>query len=196
MYSQAAKLTKALPLAVAVLLSLFLFSCTIHEQKSADNKKKVDINTPFGGIHVNTDAKASDTGLDVYPGAQPKERPDSNHDGENANVNVQVGDFGVRVIATSYVSNDPPEKIIGFYRDNLKRYGNVLECPKGLKENHGGDGPREMVCNDSGTTEKGKMDLAVGNPDRQRVVSVKPHGSGTEFAVVYIQMRGGKDSTI
>jgi hypothetical protein len=27
-------------------------------------------------------------------------------------------------------------------------------------------------------------------------VSVKPHGSGSEFALVYIQMRGGKGDTI
>jgi len=194
MLSQA-KSTRVLPFLAAVLLSLFLFSCTIHEQKTAENKKKVDIDTPFGGIHVNTDAKAVDTGLAVYPGAQPKE-PSGNRNGENANVNVQVGDFGVRVIASSYLSDDSPEKIISFYRDDLKKFGSVLECPKGLKETHNSDGPREMACNDSGSSEKGKMDLAVGVPDRQRIVSIKPHGNGTEFALVYIQMRGGKGDTI
>ncbi len=195
MLSQEAKFNSAFSL--ALVLSIFLFGCSIHEQKTAENKKKVDINTPFGGIHVNTDAKGPDTGLTVYPGAQPKESPDD-HDGDhqNANVNVQVGDFGVRVIATSYVSNDAPEKVISFYRDDLKKYGSVLECPKGLKETHGTEGPREMACNDSGTAEKGKMELAVGVPDRQRIVSVKPHGSGSEFALVYIQMRGGKGDTI
>jgi hypothetical protein len=196
MFSREAKFNSILP--VVLVLSMLLFGCSIHEQKSADNNnKKVDINTPFGGIHVNTDAKAVDTGLAVYPGAQPEESPDD-HDGnhQNANVNVQVGDFGVRVIATSYLSNDSPEKVISFYRDDLKKYGNVLECPKGLKETHGSNGPREMACNDSGTAEKGKMELAVGVPDRQRIVSVKPHGSGSEFALVYIQMRGGKGDTI
>lgn len=196
MLSQA-KSTRVLPFLAAVLLSLFLFSCTIHEQKTAENKKKVDIDTPFGGIHVNTDAKALDTGMAVYPGAQPKGKSDTeNRDHDNANVNVQVGDFGVRVIATSYLSDDSPDKVIGFYRDDLKKYGSVLECPKGLKETRNSDGPREMACNDSGSSEKGKMDLAVGVPDRQRIVSVKPHGNGTEFALVYIQMRGGKGDTI
>src|ERR1700756_630520 len=128
MYSQPAKLIKALPLALGVLMSLFLFACTVHEQKTAENKKKVDINTPFGGIHVNTDAQAADTGLAVYPGAEPKANSED-HDGkhENANVNVQVGDFGVRVIATSYFSNDAPDKVINFYREDLKKYGKVLE---------------------------------------------------------------------
>jgi hypothetical protein len=195
MFSQEAKFNSAFSL--LLVLSIFLFGCSIHEQKTAENKKKVDINTPFGGIHVNTDAKATDTGLAVYPGAEPKETSDD-HDGnhQNANVNVQLGDFGVRVIATSYLSNDPPDKVIGFYRDDLKKYGSVLECPKGLKETHGSEGPREMACNDSGTAEKGKMELAVGVPDRQRIVSVKPLGSGSEFALVYIQMRGGKGDTI
>jgi hypothetical protein len=195
MFSQEAKFNSALPL--VLVLSMFLFACSIHEQKTAENKKKVDINTPFGGIHVNTDAKGTDTGLAVYPGAQPKATSDD-HNGnrENANVNVQVGDFGVRVIATSYFSNDDPEKVISFYRDDLKKYGSVLECPKGLKETHGGEGPREMACSDSGSPGKGKMELAVGVPDRQRIVSVKPHGSGSEFALVYIQMHGGKGDTI
>ena len=191
MFSQVAKFNKTLPL--VFLLSMYLLACSVHEQKTADNKKKVDINTPFGGIHVNTDAKAVETGLAVYPGAQPKEDSGGDHH-ENANVNVQVGDFAVRVVATSYLSDDPPDKIIGFYRDDLKKYGNVLECPKGLKETHGRNAPREMACSDSGTAEKGKMDLAVGVPDRQRVVSVKPHGNGTEFALVYIQMRGKGDT--
>ena len=195
MFSQEAKFNSAFSL--ALVLSIFLFGCSIHEQRTAENKKKVDINTPFGGIHVNTDAKATDTGLAVYPGAELKESPDDhNGDHDNANVNVQVGDFGVRVIATSYLSNDAPEKVISFYRDDLKKYGNVLECPKGLKETRGSEGPREMACNDSGSTEKGKMELAVGVPDRQRIVSVKPHGSGSEFALVYIQMRGSERETM
>jgi len=195
MFSQGVKLSSSL--ALAVVLSVILSACTIHEQRTADNKKKVDINTPFGGIHVNTDAKGPDTGLAVYPGAQPKvSAEDHNGDHDNANVNVQVGDFGVRVIATSYLSDDSPEKVIQFYRDDLKKYGTVLECPKGLKETHNSDGPREMACNDSGTAEQGKMDLAVGVPDRQRIVSIKPHGSGSEFALVYIQMHGGKGNTI
>jgi hypothetical protein len=195
MFSQEAKFNSAFSL--VLVLSMFLFACSIHEQKTAENKKKVDINTPFGGIHVNTDAKGPDTGLTVYPGAQPKESPED-HDGDhqNANVNVQVGDFGVHVVATSYFSDDSPDKVIGFYRNDLKKYGSVLECPKGLKETHGSEGPREMACSDSGTAEKGKMELAVGVPDRQRIVSVKPHGSGSEFALVYIQMRGGKGDTI
>jgi len=193
MFSRGAKLSSSF--ALVLTLGLFLCACSIHEQKTGDNQKKVDINTPFGGIHVNTDAKGQDTGLAVYPGAQLKDSGDGhNGDHDNANVNVQVGDFGVRVIASSYLSDDPPEKLIGFYRNDLKKYGTVLECPKGLKENHGSNGPREMSCNENGSAEKGKMDLAVGVPDRQRIVSIKPHGSGSEFALVYIQMRGKGDT--
>lgn len=193
MSSQAIRFNRLSTSVVLVLSFVFLLACSVHEQKSGENAKKVDINTPFGGIHVNTDAKAQDTGMDVYPGAQAKEAED--HD-KNANVNVQVGDFGVHVIATSYLSNDSPDKVISFYRDGLKKYGTVLECPKGVKETHTSDAPRQIVCNDSGTTENGKLDLAVGVPDHERIVSVKPHGAGTEFSLVYIQTRGGKGDTI
>ncbi|HLH08910.1 MAG TPA: hypothetical protein VKW78_16845 [Terriglobales bacterium] len=189
---------KAALVLLLLLLSFAVISCSVHEQKTSENKKKVDIETPFGGIHVNTDASAGDTGLSVYPGAtkQDNSTGDEQRNQDNANVNVQVGDFGVRVIATKYLSDDPPDKIISFYRDDMKKYGSVLECPKGLKEEHSSNGPREMVCNDSGTAEKGKMDLAVGTPERQRIVSVKPNGAGTRFEVVYIQLRGGKHDTI
>lgn len=193
MSSQAIRFNRLATSIVLALSFAFLLACSIHEQKSGENAKKVDINTPFGGIHVNTDAKAQDTGMAVYPGAEAKEAED--HD-KNANVNVQVGDFGVHVIASDYTSNDSPDKVISFYRNDLKKYGNVLECPKGVKEAHGPDAPRQIVCNDSGSTEKGKLDLAVGVPDHERVVSIKPHGAGTEFSLVYIQTRGGKGDMI
>jgi len=35
-----------------------------------DREKKVQVDTPFGGIHVNTDqTSAADLGLPAYPGA-------------------------------------------------------------------------------------------------------------------------------
>ena len=34
------------------------------------------------------------------------------------------------------------------------------------------------------------VQLLTGTEDRQRVVSVKPRGSGSEFALVYVNTRG------
>jgi hypothetical protein len=37
---------------------------------------------------------------------------------------------------------------------------------------------------------KERTELMVGSPDRHRIVSVKPKGSGSQFALVYVQTRG------
>lgn len=177
---------------VASLTLLFAFAaCTVHEQKQADGNKKVDIQTPFAQIHVGTDTDAKDTGLDAYPGAKLKS--DEDDDKHRANIHIGGEDFGLRVVAASYTSDDPPEKIIDFYRKDLKRYGNVLECPKGISENKG-HGESELRCADSGEAKPGKLDLAVGVPEKQRIVSVKPSGKGTEFALVYVQLQGKRET--
>ncbi|HXZ78549.1 MAG TPA: hypothetical protein VEG30_01385 [Terriglobales bacterium] len=191
-------------LVLAVLVAGFtLAGCTVRKEEDGkkvtinsplgelrankqDGDKKVDIDTVVGSIHVGTQPNVSDTGLSLYPGAQPK--PADGDDSHRANVNIGSANFGVRVVAAEFQSNDAPEKIIDFYRNDLKRYGKVLECPKGVKENHRHD-QKELACSDSGREQPGKLDLAVGVPDRQRIVSVKPKGTGTEFALVYVQVR-------
>jgi len=190
-------------LVLVVAATLALVGCTVHKEDDgkkvridtplgaihADKQngtKKVDIDTVVGSIHVGTQANVSDTGLNLYPGAQPKQADGG--DSHRANVNIGSGSFGVKVVAAEFQSNDAPEKVIDFYRKDLKRYGKVLECPKGIKEHHEGD-RHELTCSDSGHSEAGKLDLAVGVPERQRIVSIKPNGSGTEFALVYVQLR-------
>ena len=60
---------------------------------------------------------------------------------ESANVNLSAFGFGLKVVALEYESDDPPGKIIAYYQDQLKRYGNVLQCHgSGFKvddESHG-----------------------------------------------------------
>lgn len=177
-------------LAGAVVL-FTLTACSVHEQKQADGNKKVDIKTPFAEIHVGTDTDAKDTGLSAYPGARPKN--DNDNDKNRANVSIGGENFGLHVVAASYTSDDPPEKVIDFYRKDLKRYGNVLECTKGISENKGHE-ESELRCADRGEEKPGKLDLAVGVPERQRIVSVKPSGKGTEFALVYVQIQGQRET--
>lgn len=175
----------------SLVLLFTLSACSIHEQKQEGGNKKVDIKTPFAEIHVGTDTDAKDTGLSAYPGAKPKQ--DGDRDKHRASVQIGGEDFGIKVVATSFTSDDSPEKVIDFYRKDLKKYGNVLECPKGIKENHGKD-ESEIRCSDTGREEAGKLDLAVGVPQKQRIVSVKPDGNGTEFSLVYIQINGKRET--
>lgn len=185
------KAGKNITIVCSLALALLLGGCSIHEQKEEGGNKKVDIKTPFAEIHVGTDTDAKDTGLSAYPGAKPK--TDSDSDKHRANVQIGGEDFGLKVVTASFTSDDSPEKVIDFYRKDLKKYGNVLECPKGIKENHGKD-ESEIKCSDSGREEPGKLDLAVGIPEKQRIVSVKPDGKGTEFSLVYIQINGKRET--
>ena len=74
------------------------------------------------------DADVRDIGLSVYPGARRKEQSDDNDHDNNAHVNISSSLFGIKVVAIEYLSDDPPEKLVAYYKDQLKKYGNVLEC--------------------------------------------------------------------
>ncbi len=54
------------------VLTAGIAGCRVQVDKGANGEdKKVQVDTPFGGIHVNTDqTTAADLGLPVYPGAQ------------------------------------------------------------------------------------------------------------------------------
>jgi hypothetical protein len=97
------------------------------------------------------------------------------------------------VVAVTFVSDDAPDKVIDFYRKDLKRYGNVIECTKGISEDKHKDGG-EIRCADSGHEEPGKVELAVGVPEKQRVVAVKPDGKGTEFSLVYVNVQKERET--
>ena len=60
---------------------LALPGCSVNVKKDSEGKeKKVDIETPMGGLHVTKDADVRDIGLPVYPGARRKEHSDDNNE--------------------------------------------------------------------------------------------------------------------
>jgi CheY-like chemotaxis protein len=87
--------------------------------------------------------------------------------------------------ALNYVSDDPPEKLLDFYKKELGKYGEVLECKNGVHEQ--GD---VIKCNDKPGHDRDNTELVVGTKERQHIVSVKPEGTGAQFALVYVQTRG------
>src|ERR1700733_12138727 len=107
---------------------LVLPACSVNVKKEADGQdKQVDIHTLLGGVHVSNQVDVSDVGLAVYPGARLKEK-DSDGGDKSANVNISGFGYGLKVVALEYESDDAPAKILSFYRGQLKKYGNVLEC--------------------------------------------------------------------
>ncbi|MGZ4790161.1 MAG: hypothetical protein ACXVZX_16705, partial [Terriglobales bacterium] len=136
---------KLVHVAFIALVIVAFAACSVSTQKESNGEdKKVDIKTPFADIHVGSDTGAQDAGLSLYPGAKPKQEA---HDKHRANVQIGGEDFGLKVVAATYETDDPPQKVIDFYRKDLAKYGKVLECPKGLKENHNKDN-EELRCDD------------------------------------------------
>ena len=182
-----------------LMAAFFLFTgCSVNVKKNESGQdKNVDIDTPFGGIHVSKDADVRDTGLPIYPGARPKQKNDSD-DEKSANVNISTSSFGLKVVALEYETDDAPSKVIAYYKDQLKKYGNVLECH--TQGNHDyassskhGNSSEELKCDGD---NKGKTtELKVGTESNQHVVSIDPQNKGSDFALVYVRMRG-KEGTI
>src|SRR5437588_6313885 len=102
-------------LAAACFSLVLLAACSVNVKKNADESdKKVDIETPFGGIHVSKEADVKDIGLPVYPGARPAQE-ESKGGAKRANVKVSSSVFGLGVVAREFDAVDPPEKPLGSY---------------------------------------------------------------------------------
>ena len=187
--------------ASAVVLGVFalLMACSVNVKKEANGQdKQVDINTLVGGIHVSQGANVADIGLAVYPGARLKQK-DSDGSDKGANVNISGFGFGLKVVALEYQSDDEPAKVLSFYKGELKRYGNVLECHTADLDldmkmgSHGSSSDsKELTCEgDHGSN----IELKVGRKDDQHIVAVKPDGKGSNFSLVYVRTHG-KDADI
>jgi len=192
--------SSAFAIAAAGLAGLLLLAaCSVNVKKQADGQdKQVDINTFAGGIHVSKQADVSDVGLAVYPGARLKEKGSDGSD-KSANVNISGFGFGLKVVALEYQSDDAPAKVLAFYKDQLKKYGSVLECRTSglnLDMKMGSHGSRndsnELTCEgDHGNN----IELKVGKKYDQHIVAVEPEGRGSSFSLVYVRTHG-KDADI
>ena len=155
-----------------------LCACQVHKEGEGANKK-VDIETPVGSFHVNTQVDPKDTGLAVYPGATRVEDEERKH---AANLSMDSSLFGMKVVVVKFHSDDPPDKLLDFYRKQLKAYGDVTECRGNAAIAHG-----KVDCL---KVPRDQTDLVAGTEDRHHAVSVKPDGSGSTFELVYVQTRG------
>jgi hypothetical protein len=175
---------------------LVLSACSINVKKNENGEdKKVDIETPVGGLHVSKNADVRDIGLPVYPGARVKQKEAEGQE-KSANVNISSSFFGLRVVAIEYESDDPPEKLISYYTNQLKKYGSVLECRGSSHDDdvemnpHHSKDSNKLKC--KGNNTGNKVELKVGTEDNQHIVAVQPaeKGKGSTFALVYVQTRG------
>ena len=198
MHRTIASKSTVLLFAAAFLSALVLPACNVKTEKSSDGKdKNVEISTPFGGLKVNNDADARDTGLPVFPNSRLKPKEENNDN--SANVNMSFGKFGLKVVVATYETDATPDKVLDFYRGAVGKYGKVLECKGGsmggVNIHHNDKNDKELHCDKDGNSDV--VELKVGTETLQHVVAVKPSGKGSEFSLVYVRAQGtDKDEPI
>jgi hypothetical protein len=187
-------------MAAALALAAGLAGCRVHVEKGANGEEKhVQVDTPFGGIHVNTDQiTAADLGLPVYPGAQIVRDNDKN---KSADVHMGFGEWQMRVKAVNYSTADSQDKVAAFYKQALGRYGDVITCQgnapvgtpavtsEGLSCEEGKGGGHVRVDAGDFHSDAGNYQLKAGSKRHQHIVGFQSPVSGqTRFALVTLDL--------
>src|ERR1700676_4753796 len=190
--------------ALLLLGSLFVALCVIPacsidaKNKDKNGETHVDIKSPVGDLHVSEQADIRDAGLTIYPEAKPAPKDDSD-DKKSANINLSLPGFSLKVVAAEFTSDDAPDKIIAYYDKELRTYGKPIQCHGEwsgghVESSHEKDELSKPVsCKDS--RNGNSVELKVGTEGNQHLVAVKPVPGGTRFALVYVRMHTGSDST-
>ncbi|MFL6438070.1 MAG: M56 family metallopeptidase [Terriglobales bacterium] len=134
---------------------------------------------------IATEASDEDSSIDIP--RYPKSIATEHRDGRGT-ASVIDGAQVSRLAASNYVSSDKPDKVLRFYRDRLKSYGDVVECTGGTNSKV------DVQLNDTAFAEpsacrasefaQGGTELKVGHTGEQRIVVVLPQAHGSEIALV------------
>jgi hypothetical protein len=180
-------------LAAAPLACLLLSGCKVVEHKDGD-KDNVDIRTPFGSMHVNTNngTDTSAIGIAAYPGAVPvKDGKDPN----SAKVDMSFGGFHLGVRAASFQASDQPDKVLAFYRKDLARYGDVIECQGHTTIGSPARTSQGLACDEikkahiSGNgLDHDDLELRAGSEQHQHIVGVQAYSGGTKIGLVALDL--------
>ncbi len=193
--------------AAGVALMVSVIGCRVRTEKDANgDEKNVQIDTPFGGVHVNTDQMtAADLGLPVYPGAELI-KDDDKH--KSADVHMGFGEWQLRVRAVSYGTPDAQDKVVAFYKKALGRYGDVLTCQgdapvgtpittaEGLNcSDNGKRSSFQFNGNKNGIPDPNGLQLKAGSKRHQHIVGFDDSKGGqTRFALVALDLPAAVDS--
>ncbi|MGD0939138.1 MAG: hypothetical protein ABR905_05440 [Terracidiphilus sp.] len=187
-------------LLVSLALAGGVAGCRVHVDKDANGEeKKVQVDTPFGGVHVNTDqTSAVDLGLPVYPGAEIVKGDDEH---KSADVHLGFGDWELRVRAVSYETSDSQDKVTDFYKKALGRFGDVITCQSNAPVGTPAATREGLTCSDNDKHSnvqidqgdyhlgKGNLELKAGSKRHQHIVGFEKNGSGgTRFALVALDL--------
>ncbi|HEV2487361.1 MAG TPA: hypothetical protein VGT08_17690 [Terracidiphilus sp.] len=196
------RLGKAAGLLAGLALLAVISGCRVQVDKGANGEdKNVQVDTPFGGVHVNTNqTTAADLGLPVYPGAETVSDDDKH---KSADVHLGFGEWELRVKVVSYATTDTQEQVANFYKKALGRYGDVITCQgnapvgtpvrttEGLTCAADKSGNVQIDRGDYGTSENG-LQLKAGSKHHQHIVGFEePKEGKTRFALVALDLPAG-----
>jgi hypothetical protein len=186
-------------LAAGLALAAGMTGCRVNVEKGANGEdKNVQVDTPFGGVHVNTNqTTASDLGLPMYPGAQAVADDDKH---KSADVHLGFGEWQLRVRAANYETTDSKEQVTAFYKKALGRYGDVLTCEDGSPVGTPNRTSEGLTCEESQHTKvqinqgdwsnnKSGLQLKAGSKRHQHIVGFEKSKNGkTRFALVALDL--------
>lgn len=143
-------------------------------------------------------AAAAEVGLPIYPGAAPDRDGDPSHfpgpiafnDSGSAVVDVRAGRTRSKVIVIRLQTPDSPDRVAGFYRQALAKYGIVLDC--------GRDGtataPEGITCaaglgGKPPSLQPDEVLLRAGTRNREHLVGIQTRAGLTTFQLVYNEFK-------
>ena len=173
----------SLLIGASVALALWTLPMAADSGKPSDSGFHLDI-----GADKSADAR--DVGLPYYPGAWA--RKDNKDDDSAVNMWAFAGAFGFKLAIAKLGSNDPQGHIADFYRRELARYGQVLDCSRTPRLETRHDNDDKLDCHDDHPAA-GEVELKAGSKYEQHVVDIKPAGKGSDIDLVYVSLKGIHD---
>ena len=189
--------------AACLLLAAGIAGCRVQVDKGPNGEdKKVQVDTPFGGIHVNTDeTSAADLGLPVYPGAEIVKDKDND---KSADIHMGFGEWELRVKVVNYSTSDSQDKVVAFYKKALTRFGDVIACQNNAAVGTPTTTSEGLTCSDNGgpnvnIDDHGKsygwqsshegFQLRAGSKRHQHIVGFESSAAGqSRFVLVALDL--------
>lgn len=184
---------------IAALLALALLAgCHVSNNNGKDND--VDIKSPFGSMHIKTDdnVDAAAVGLSIYPGStawKDDAAEAKDHDSHSADINMSFGDFHLGVKAVALRSMDSQDKILAFYRKDMARYGDVIECKGTTTIGTPTRTAQGLTCNTDENngkhieiSEVNQLELRAGSVQHMHIVEVISKDGAEKIGLVSLDL--------
>jgi hypothetical protein len=147
------------------------------------------------GAVISGEASAKDVGLPLYPGS--KRHKDKDDSSTAANLGLWGGGSGFKLVVLKMESADSADKVAGFYKKALAKYGPVLDCShpaastsdKNKSDSNKSDASKTLECGDD-KPDSGGMLFKAGTKELQHIVGIQPNGGATLFQLLYLSAWG------